>query len=312
MSAADISQLNWPASLTTVIAEDGRHPVRLRIYPAGADNSQPQAELGAGLVWVHGGGFAAGDLDMPEAHRTAELFAARNVTVISVDYRLCRGGTTFPAPSDDVLEAWNWTVNHAAELRIHPDALILGGASAGGNLAAGAVLRLLQSSDGKLPKGVFLAYPTLHAVQPPTPHDIQELLTTLADPLVFSAPNVSAMYLNYLGGPAAGAPTAAIPGTAEAEQLQGFPPTIMINGEADELRVSGEAFAAALRAAGTHVDILTEPETEHGYLNHPAEEAAVLSVERVAKWLTQVAGSITEEPDPSSRNVLPTINTSLD
>ncbi|MFC7846930.1 alpha/beta hydrolase [Arthrobacter sp. NPDC057388] len=274
------------APATKAISDGTGAQVPVRVYEPGAGDGRqyPQVPPGMGLVWVHGGGFVKGDLDMPEAHKTAESFAACNATVVSVDYRLCQGGTTWPAPSDDVLTAWQWSLDHAAELGIDPRKLILGGASAGGNLVSGAVLRLLAASSNKLPSGVFLAYPTLHAVQAPTPESLQRLVARLPDPTRFSAPNLLTMYENYLGGPVAGAPAAAIPGTADLGQLGGFPPTIMINGEADELRVSGEAFAASLQQAGTSVETVTEPGTAHGHLNRPHEDAAARTVHRVVDW----------------------------
>src|SRR3954452_927450 len=98
---------------------------------------------GAGVVWMHGGAFVAGDLDMPEADALArELCARAGAVVVSVDYRLATGGGRFPGPHDDVVAAWRWTAEHAAELGIDPARLAIGGASAGGNLAAGAALRL--------------------------------------------------------------------------------------------------------------------------------------------------------------------------
>ena len=72
---------------------------RVRVYPAEHPN-------GSGLVWAHGGGFAAGDLDMPEADHVARELAAAGTTVFSVDYRLAVGDTRFPVPLDDVAEAW--------------------------------------------------------------------------------------------------------------------------------------------------------------------------------------------------------------
>ena len=39
----------------------------------------------AGFVWVHGGAFVFGDLDMPEAHEVGLALAARGVPVLSVD-----------------------------------------------------------------------------------------------------------------------------------------------------------------------------------------------------------------------------------
>jgi acetyl esterase/lipase len=145
----------------------------IRVYPA----REPH---GAGLVWAHGGGFAGGDLDMPEADAVARSLASRGTTVLSVDYRLAplpsewadamgvapRAGTHYPAASDDIITAWTWAVDNAARLRIDAERLAIGGASAGANLVTGATLRLIERRVTPLPALVVLAYPTLLAVQP--------------------------------------------------------------------------------------------------------------------------------------------------
>src|SRR4029453_14629534 len=202
-NGANMSAIPDLSSTTAASAVDrsieGRDgPIQVRVYLASGDAAAgaQQAPTGSGLVWVHGGGFGEGTLDWPEADHTARAFAARGMDVGSVDYRLCRNGVHWPAPSDDVLDAWGWALDHALELGVDPAKLVLGGASAGGNLAAGAVLRLLEGPADRLPARVFLAYPTLHAVQPETPADIKDLLAGLTDPEVFSAPNVLAMYQN--------------------------------------------------------------------------------------------------------------------
>ncbi|HWU29270.1 MAG TPA: alpha/beta hydrolase fold domain-containing protein, partial [Microbacterium sp.] len=135
-----------------------------RLYPASDGPLH-----GSALLWAHGGGFVHGDLDMPEADAVARAFADRGATVVSVDYALVGddGSRTFPAGSDDILTGWAWLVEHAQELGA--ERLFAGGTSAGGNLIAGTVLRLLghaPASDLPLPNGVFLAYPTMLAVQP--------------------------------------------------------------------------------------------------------------------------------------------------
>ena len=61
-----------------------------------------------------------------------------------------------------------------------------------------------------------------------------------------------------------------------------------MNDEVDELRVSGEAFAATLRAAGRPVEVVTEPGTEHGHLNRPAEAAASVTIDRFAARLASL------------------------
>ncbi|WP_105566489.1 alpha/beta hydrolase [Microbacterium halophytorum] len=260
----------------------------LRIYA-------PERPSGAGLVWLHGGGFSRGDIDMPEADWVARELAARGIAVASLDYRLAAvageaafgtmQGRHYPAASDDALAAWEWAMAHADELGVDPARVGFGGASAGANIAVGATLRML--ADGRRTPGLMvLAYPTLLAEQPAPAAELRAKLE--ADPVAdrFGPEVVLAMYENYLGGTVAGAPSAAIPGLASAEELAGFPPTVMVNSDADELRVSGEAFADQLRAAGIEVAAATEPGTTHGHLNRPNEGTAARdTIDRFASAL---------------------------
>jgi acetyl esterase len=283
----------------------------VRVYPADAAAARPTPAL----VWAHGGGFVAGDLDMPEADWVARALAARGVTVVSIDYRLAVDAAgRYPAGSDDVLAAWRWTTEHAADLGIDPTRVVVGGASAGANLTAGAVLRALgapvthdsaggtdrfpdaavEAAPGSdapsagitpLPAGVFLAYPTLLAVQPAPDAALRAVLDANPAADRFGPVRVREMYEAYLGGPVEDAPLPAVPGRATPAELAGFPPVLMVNGEADELRVSGEMFAASLDAAGVPTEVVTEPGTEHGHLNRPDEPAASVTVDRVLRWI---------------------------
>ncbi|WP_404429231.1 alpha/beta hydrolase [Microbacterium lacus] len=278
----------------------------VRVYPAAsADGALPDGSLpygaipeGAALVWVHGGGFAGGDLDMPEADWVSRSFAARGVTVVSVDYALAptpqawadalggqvKDGVHYPVASNDVVTAFRWAVE--SDLADGP--WVFGGASAGANLVAGATLRLLDDG-GPVPALVFLAYPTLLAVQPEPSADLRAALDANPEADRFGPDAVLGMYENYLGGSVDGAPLPAIPGLATAQDLADFPPTLIINGDADELRVSGEVFAATLAAAGRDVTCMTEPGTQHGHLNRPEEPQAAASVDRVLTHLSSLS-----------------------
>ncbi|WP_435749171.1 alpha/beta hydrolase [Microbacterium sp. PMB16] len=265
---------------------DGPHgALRVRIYA-------PANPAGPGLVWAHGGAFAAGELEMPEADWVARSFADRGIVVVSVDYALApfprnwaeasgspeREGVHYPVASDEVEAAFRWAVQSG----LTRGPWSIGGASAGGNLVAGVALRLSHGS-GPFPALAVLAYPTLHAVQGVPDAALRAALA--ADPAadVFGSDPVRAMYENYLGGPVEDGDVYAVPGTASPAQLSHFPATIMINGEVDALRVSGEAFGASLRDAGIDLDISTEPGTRHGHLNQPELAAATASIDRFAR-----------------------------
>ncbi len=257
----------------------------IRLYPAGDGPLR-----GAGLLWAHGGGFVHGDLDMPEADAVSRAFASRGAVVASVDYRLVGDGAgRFPAGSDDILTSWAWLAENATELGADPARLFAGGTSAGGNLIAGAVLRLLghapATASAPLPAGVFLAYPTLLAVQPAPSPELRAALDANPDADRFAPAGVLEMYRTYLGGDVEGAPLPAIPGLASVADVTGFPPTITINGDTDELRVSGEAFAATLIEAGVPVDLSLEPGTQHGHLNRPEEPGFAPTIARVTEWM---------------------------
>ncbi|GMA27901.1 alpha/beta hydrolase [Arenivirga flava] len=250
----------------------------IRFYDtAAADAPRPA------LLWLHGGGFAGGSIDMPEADAVARGLAARGIAVASVDYRLAGPGTRYPAPSDDAVAAWHWFAAHLEALHLDPSRTAIGGASAGGNLAAGALLRLPH--PGPRPAAAVLAYPTLLAVQPLPGPALRAALDADPDADRFGPDVVRAMYEGFLGGPVERAPLAAVPGTASPEDLAGYPPVLMVNGDVDELRVSGEHFARLLHAAGRPVLVHLEPGTTHGHLNRPGEAAFGATLERIAAYL---------------------------
>ena len=234
---------------------------------------------GVALVWVHGGGFAGGDLDMAEAHWVSLMLAERGIGVLSVDYRKCGGGVHYPAPSDDVRTAWVWATEHAEELGAVDGRVHLGGASAGASLAAGVAKRL-RDDAGRLPASLVLVYPTVH---PELATSAFELIDSSDDSAASTAQAIyRLMNLNYVGSAALLDDPYAFPGLGD---LRGQPPVYILNSEADALRSSGEAYADGLRNAAVSVTVETEPGTGHGHLNEPDLLAARKSLERIVAWL---------------------------
>src|SRR5262249_48715794 len=107
------------------------------------------------LVFFHGGGWVIGNLDTHDVV-CRKLAEEGELIVISVDYRLAPEHK-FPAAVDDSIIATKWIAANRAELGIDRSRLIVGGDSAGGNLAA--VVSLAARDDGG-PEGQLLIYPS--------------------------------------------------------------------------------------------------------------------------------------------------------
>ncbi|PHP53554.1 alpha/beta hydrolase [Actinomyces ruminis] len=248
-----------------------------------------ESGLRTALVWYHGGAFAAGDLDMPEADAVARGLVTRTgAVVVSVFYRLCTGGVHYPVPHDDAYAAYRWVRQHAAELGIDASRIAVGGASAGGNLAAGVTLHGVD--EAAAPWQALLAYPVAHAGHWPAPSaELATRLTGMPQILRFPADLMTGMNSNYLGAPlgeGAGAPAYAFPGdVADASRLAGWPATYIENCENDDLRASGEAFARQLEQAGADVEVLTCAGVPHGHLNAVGSPLTSASLDRFAARL---------------------------
>jgi len=237
-----------------------RGPIRIRLYrPPDALSPRP------GLLWAHGGGWARGDLDMPEAHVVAaELAADPGAVVASVEYRLAGETSRYPVPLDDVHAAWRWFTESTAELGTDPGRLAIGGCSAGANLAVGAATRARDAGE-TTPSALLLAYPFLHFPVPASPDDLVAELMHLPGPLRFTADAVMALTFGYMGR-LSDIPGHAMPGNGV---ITGLPPAYIVLSEIDDLRPSGELFARQLRECGIPVTTMTAEGMLHGHLNLP-------------------------------------------
>lgn len=83
------------------------------------------------IVWIHGGGWAAGD----KAGCPAVGMVGRGYVAASINYRFSQEAI-FPAQIEDCKGAIRWLRAHAKEYHIDPDKIGVFGASAGGHLVA--------------------------------------------------------------------------------------------------------------------------------------------------------------------------------
>ncbi|AQQ52282.1 esterase [Planococcus lenghuensis] len=115
--------------------------IRVRIY-------KPLHQLKAvpGVLWIHGGGYAQGTPEI-SGDMYKQLIDTRDCVIIAPDYRLSIDAP-YPAAIEDCYEVLVWMKNHAEELDIRDDQLIIGGESAGGGLTA--ALALIARDTGEV------------------------------------------------------------------------------------------------------------------------------------------------------------------
>jgi len=254
-------------------------PVPVRIYRRLAD----QPEVPAALVWIHGGGFMYNDLEVPEADHFGRHIADRTGTVvISVDYRLCTDQVHLPVPHDDCYAVYTWVRRNAEALRIDPRRIAVGGGSAGGNLAASVSLH--AGETGQPPWQMLLAYPVLHAELPEPSDSLRNALEVTPPALLFTPETCVRINIHVMGRPLAAATPYDFP--ALASDFTKFPPAYIENSEFDDLRASGEAFAAALADAGVDVELVTARGVPHGHLNAVGSPMLEDAYQRFAARLT--------------------------
>ncbi|HEV7950935.1 MAG TPA: alpha/beta hydrolase [Glaciihabitans sp.] len=238
------------------------------------------------IVWVHGGGFFRGNLDLPETHEVASSLAAEGFRVVTVDYRLVSttpfrrahpfseaSAVRYPIPLDDVVAV-------VSEIqRENPGGVILGGASAGACLAAGAVLRLADTGNPPL-AGVFFGYGFFHAELPERSPDLAARVR--GHRRITHLPRfLDIVNRNYAGTPAALLEPHAFAG---GHPLDRFPPTLMLDADRDYMRASGGQFAKELEAADIRLDYYVLPDAAHAFLNRPRDPAYAESIRLISEW----------------------------
>lgn len=241
-------------------------PVPVRVYRPSGDGPHPA------FVWMHGGAFVMGDLDMPEADRTSrEVCARAGAVVVSVDYRLASDDVHHPVPLDDCVAALRWVRGATADLDVDPDRISVGGASAGATLATGVALRV-RDEDAWQPVALLPVYGMFHPVLPVPPAGMSALMADVPPLLRFTPESTAGVTARYLGGPPEAADGYAMPALAD---LAGLCPVHLLDAEYDDLRGSADAFATLLAEAGVPVTRHLAPGLMHGFTNLPAEIAPV-------------------------------------
>ncbi len=242
--------------------------MKARVYRPEVDDAGGQPTV----LFLHGGGWTVGSVETHD-NQARTLCALSGSVVVSLDYRLAPE-TRWPGAVDDSWAALQWVAAHVDELGADPRRLAVAGDSAGGNLAA--VLAQLAKDAGLPVVAQLLVYPAVDidaAVE-------YESRTANGQGYFLTSDDMRWFVTNYLPD-GADATVIADPRLSpiRREDLSGLAPAVVLTAEYDPLRDEGEAYAAALEAAGVEVHLHRFAGMIHGFFDlgvlSAAAEAAV-------------------------------------
>ena len=256
-------------------AKEGSAPFMLQLYSrmaAGLTSTVETITLGGGVVHVatpatappsdrayldiHGGALVYGD---GEPCRVGARIAAdrHGVRTYAVDYRM-PPAHPYPAALDDCVGAYRALLQDYA-----PENIIIGGTSAGGNLAAATVLRA-RDEGLPLPAAIVLMTPELDLTESGDTFETNQRLDAVlprplmnANLLYAGGHDLSHPYLSPLFG----------------DFTAGFPPTFLQAGTRDLFLSNTVRMHRALRRAGAPVELHVFEGMPHGgFMGAPEDQ----------------------------------------
>lgn len=234
------------------------------------------------LIYFHGGGWVMGSIDTFD--RLGRTMAERSgFAVLMVDYAKAPE-YPYPAAVEDAWAALVWAIDNAdaelaaLDMTLVPGwPLVVGGDSAGGNLATVAARRGRDAGLHHV-SGQLLIYPV-------TDSD-PDRAAYLADPE--GRAHLLQLWELYCAPERRGEPDAA---PLRAESLVGLPPTLLVNAEHDLLNAEADDYAARLGAAGVTVERHRMRDLPHGALSYwGTEPEADRALDVMAAWLRSLVG----------------------
>ncbi len=233
------------------------------------------------LIWFHGGGWVWLTVDTHD-RLARELALSGQAATLLVDYTLSPE-SRFPQALAECAKVTAAAAERAAEWGCDPARIVLGGDSAGGNLAFAAALALRDRTFGTpaVPlAGILAYYPVIDpACATPT-------YAEFATGYGLTAERMAAFWRLYLRHEADAAnPLAAL----HHADLDGLPPCWLGLAELDVLRAEGEDFAARLRMARVACELAVFPGLAHGFaMLTETVGAACASVAQAGAWLRRL------------------------
>ena len=230
---------------------EGDPDVFVRVY-------QPESrpETLPALLWIHGGGYVLGDVKGDDL-KAKSLVLGLNCVVASVEYRLAPEHP-FPAPLEDCYAALKWFSSNASDFGVNKGRIAIGGASAGGGLAAG--LGLLARDRAEVDVCYqLLIYPMIDDT------NVEQASDSVPDAPLWTRANNLIGWRSYLGQEPGSDGISPYAAATRAEDLSGLPPTYIGVGTPDLFRDEDIDYAQRLMQAGVPTELHVYADGFHGF-----------------------------------------------
>lgn len=250
---------------TMQIASGGRKLSMLVLSPKTETVHAP------GILWIHGGGYIYGMKEMVHMSRAVDLVKKYGAVVVSPGYRLAFLAP-YPAALDDCYAALLYMKEHAAELGIREDQLMVGGESAGGGLCAALCVKARDTGAVNVAFQMPL-YPMLGDRDTETSRDNHGRVWN-------TRKNHFAWYWYLRSVDREHCPVYAAP--ARLKDFHGLPPAYTFVGDGEPFYAETVRYIEALKACGIPADMDVYPTDTHAFDMMKPQES--LSIEAAARF----------------------------
>ena len=260
----------------------GDHIIRLLILRPLEKNEKPAP----GVLWVHGGGYQSGSAKDIFVTRALSLVVKFGAVLVAPDYRLSKRHP-YPAALQDCWAALLYLKDHAEELGVRTDQIMVGGESAGGGMAA--ALCMLARDRGEVNIAFQMPlYPMLDDRDTPSSADNH-------------APNWNSRrnrkaWKRYLRDAYGTDLVSYYAAPARCEDYHGLPPCYTFVGDIEPFYCETVDYVRHLQEAGIRAEVDVYPDWFHAYdLFFPAKKSVR---EAIARFESQVQYAIEHDFSP--------------
>ena len=229
----------------------GDPDVQVRIY-----QPHDRPSLLPALFWIHGGGYVMGDIEQDD-RLMKQLVKRIGCVAVSVGYRL-PPEHPFPAPVEDCYAGLKWLFAHASDLGVDPARIAIGGASAGGGLAAGLALLARDRAEVQI-AFQLLIYPMIDD------RNLTPASYAITDPRVWHRESNRLGWKAYLGREGGGDAVSPYAAASRATDLTNLPPAYIPVGTLDLFIDENLEYVQRLIQAGVSTELHVYPGAFHGF-----------------------------------------------